>query len=151
MEESGSGENLKLFTDKTWASAVKAASVRSTLKSDKYAEVTTDILLAKDTYRGRGYHTICNRYYTAVKHPKTTPDKGKKACVNTRCHSVLPKSDKKGMLKGFCIFCGKARYFLKGTDELRSSVETDDGIIWLYSTVSHPIPGIIHSRHFIIA
>ena len=24
-------------------------------------------------------------------------------------------------------------------------------IIWLYSTVSHPIPGIIHSRHFIIA
>ena len=23
--------------------------------------------------------------------------------------------------------------------------------LWLYSTVSHPIPGVIHSRHFIIA
>ena len=63
MEESGSGENLKLFTDKTWASAVKAASVRSTLKSDKYSEVTKEIFLAKDSGRGRDYHTVCYRLY----------------------------------------------------------------------------------------
>ena len=41
-------ENLKLFTDKTWSSIVNAASVRSTLKYDKYSEVTKEIFLAKD-------------------------------------------------------------------------------------------------------
>ena len=127
MDESGLEENLKPFTDKTWSSVINAASVHSTLKSDKYAEVTQEILLAKDTDRGCGYHTVCYRLYTAVKRPKTTSKKSKKACVNTRFHSVLPKSDKKGLLKGSCIFCGKARKVIKGKNEKRRRVQTGDG------------------------
>ena len=92
--------------------------MRSTLKSDKCAEATTEILLAKDSDRGRGCHTVCYRLYTVVKRPKTASKKSKKACANTRFHSVFPKSDKNGLLKGSCIFCGKARKDIKGNDAL---------------------------------
>ena len=132
MDESGLDENLKPFTDKTWSTVVNAASVRSTLQSDKYAEVTKQILLAKDTDRGCGYHTVCYRLYTAVKRPKTTPKKRKKACVNTRFHSVLPKSNKTGMLKDSCIFCRKARKVIKGINDPKRICQRGDGTEAIY-------------------
>ena len=72
LEESWLGENLKRSTVKTWTSVVNGASVRSTLKSEKCAKVTTQILLAKDIDRGRGCHTVCYRLYTIVKRPKNS-------------------------------------------------------------------------------
>ena len=97
--------------------------MRSTQKSDKCAEVTTEILLAKDSDRGRGCHTVCYRLYTVVKRPKTASKKSKKAFANTRFHSVFPKSDKKGLLKGSCKFCGKPRKDIKGNDEKKKVLQ----------------------------
>ena len=78
------------------------------------------------------HHHSCHKNYTAVKRPKEPlpPDDeptSKKDCIETRRCSVLPKSDKQGLLKGTCIFCGQSRKKRNGKEEPRMKVATADG------------------------
>ena len=101
--------------------------MRKRLKNDKYRDVTRNILSTSETNLNILYHPSCHRKYTAVKRScesvspsdENTP---KRLCIETRRCSALPKSDKQGMLKGSCIFCGKSRKKKNRKEEPRCSV-----------------------------
>jgi len=90
------------------------------------------MILASNDESSLRYHPSCQKSYTAVKHPKQAPPANdepaaKKACIETRRCSVLPKSDQQGMLKGTCIFCGKSRKKKNGKEESRVKIATLSG------------------------
>ena len=74
------------------------------------------------------YHPRCHRQYTAVKRPKYEEEpKAKKPRIKTRKSSDLPETDKQGLLKGRCVFCGKQRKKKKGKEEPLFSMATTGG------------------------
>lgn len=125
----------KTFNDQTWATVKNAAASRKRMKSDKYREATSRIA-GGVTGQDRGYHSSCYRVYTAVKRTRTETEEteqqthesvNKKSRTETRRVSLLPKSDEQGLLKGKCIFCGKARKKKKNSEEPRLRISTLDG------------------------
>ena len=80
------------------------------------------------------YHSPCYKSYTAVKRPrehfsafKEQSHAAKIARTITRQSGVLPKSDDQGLLKGSCIFCGKAPKKKNGIEEPRLKIQTFSG------------------------
>jgi len=89
-------------------------------------------LVSSDHESTVSYHPFCHKHYTAVKRPKEPlpPDDeptAKKASIQTRRCSVLPKSDQQGLLKGTCIFCGKSHKKKNGKEEPRLKIATVAG------------------------
>ena len=79
------------------------------MKKDKYLDATERISAYK-SHVGTRYRSFCQIHYTDTKHsmyflPVVTH---KKARIETRQSSIVPKSEKQGLLEGTCIFCGKS-------------------------------------------
>lgn len=108
--------------ERTGPSLKNAAFIRSSLMSDKYEEVTRRIL--SSDFCGEMYHPSCHRRYTAVKRPKDELGPSKR---DTRSSSVLPKTERHGILKRECIFCGKERKKKRGKEEPLTSIATKGG------------------------
>lgn len=127
--EKSTEDDSKLKNLQKMLSTVKNVAVlRSKLTNDKYERVTLKILNT-DT-EGDLYHPVCYRQYTAVKRPKEDRDRKpeeKKPRSETRSHSSLPQTDKQGILKGKCVFCGKARKKKKGKEESLFAIATKEG------------------------
>lgn len=105
-----------------------AAAIRTTLKSDKCEEVTRRI--TSSDVDGKMYHPSCHRHYTAVKRPKDADGlepQAKKPRRETRTSSALLQTERHGILKEQCIFCGKERKNKKGQEEKLTSVATVGG------------------------
>ncbi|KAK3889390.1 hypothetical protein Pcinc_006603 [Petrolisthes cinctipes] len=121
-QKSDEDSRLKVFNEKTWTSVKRAATMRKTLKTDKYADITNTML--QDSHEStHHYHPLCYKKYTVVKRSKsasasndidTPPTKQPK--IQTRNSSVLPKDDE---IKGECFFCGINRKKRKGKEEAR--------------------------------
>lgn len=65
-----------------------------------------------------------------VKRPREDKDRepeAKNLRIETRTNSSLPKTDKQGLLKGKCVFCGKARKKKKGKEESLFAIATKEG------------------------
>ncbi|XP_048857264.1 uncharacterized protein LOC125724829 [Brienomyrus brachyistius] len=119
---------IKTYSDTTGPSLKSAAGFRTTLRSDKYEEVTKRIV--SSDVQGKLYHPSCHRLYTAVKRPKDgtgSEPQPKKARRETRTNSTLPETGNRGILKRPCIFCGKNRKKKRGKEERLMSVATDGG------------------------
>lgn len=93
---------------KTLPTVKSAAAHRSKVTTDKYEKVTWKIL--NGNVEGDFYHPNCYRQFTAVRRPRES----KNLRLETRTNSSLPKTDKQGILKEKCVFCGKAREKKKG-------------------------------------
>ena len=75
------------------------------------------------------YHPTCHRLYTAVKRSRSGEESESLSKVprrETRTVSALPKTDKSGILKELCIFCGKKRKKRNGKEEKLTSVAVPD-------------------------
>lgn len=127
---------VKGFTDQTWGTEKKTTALRKCLlTSDKYVRATR-LLESSNTQGSICYHPSFRKNYSAVKRPKgmrdTLPDNdlpvAKCVRVETRRVRIIPKFDHRGLLKGPCIICGKARKKEKGgREEPRYKVSTSDG------------------------
>ena len=123
---------MRKFSNTTWTTIKHAADMRKKFKTDKYVEVTQKILVSSEQETPTlNYHPSCYKCYTAVKRRRETLPSDdepavatKKACIETRRCSVLPKSNQQGLLKGSCIFCGKSRKKRNGKEEPRLKVST---------------------------
>ena len=121
---------LKLFNDKTWATMKKMSALRQNLVSDKYADVTRRVGRSNIEESTLHYHPSCRNTYSAVKRPRESPSSSdastvsKNPCIETRRESKIPKFDQQGLLKGSCVFCGKARKKRGGKEEPRFKIAT---------------------------
>lgn len=110
--------------DKPGPSLRNAAAIRTTLRSDKFEEVTKRIM--STDVDGKMYHQSCHRHYTAVKRPKS--EVGSEPLPKmTRNSSALPQTERHGILKGLCIFYGKDRKKKGWREEKLTSVATVGG------------------------
>ena len=123
---------IRMFSNTTWTTIKHVADMRKKFKTDKYVEVTQKILVSSEQETPTlNYHPSCYKCYTAMKRQRETLPSDdepavatKKACIETRRCSVLPKSNQQGLLKGSCIFCGKSRKKRNGKEEPRLKVST---------------------------
>ena len=118
-----------MSNDQAILSIERAANYRRELSSDIYHTITQSILASgKSSFP---YHPSCYRKYTTVKRPREPQPSSelttKTAHIETRSCSTMPKSDDQGLLKGTCIFCGKARKKRRGKEESRLKISTSDG------------------------
>ena len=125
-------DRLKQVYEQIWTTLKNASALRKNLNSDKYNLVTQCILATHDHISTLFYHPKCHKLYTAVKRskerlPTESETTAKNVCVETRSISALPKSDHQGLLKGTCIFCGKARKKKNGKEEQRLQISTFAG------------------------
>ena len=132
---------LKKFNESYWNTAVRVANLRKNLTSDKYRIITQKFLNNSDYEipAGVGYHSSCYRSFTAVKRPRETSPacseqhhESKISRIITRQCDVLPQYNEEGLLKGTCMFCGKARKKKSGKEEPRQKILTFAGCNMLY-------------------
>ena len=131
---------LKTLNETTWVAVKKAASLRTSLQSDKYAGVTQILLQCASLDSVMRYHPSCHKCYTAAKRSKSSPPTEapqKKINIETRQSSSLPKSDQQGLLKGTYIFCGKSRKKTHGKEEPRLKIATLSGCQNLCQRAQH--------------
>lgn len=132
--EKSTEEDSKLKgLQKTLPTVKNAAAHRSKLTTDKYEKVTRKIL--NGNVEDELYHPNCYRQYTAVKRPREDKDQDR---VETRTNSSLPKTDNQGLLKGKCVFCGKARRKKNGKEESLFAIATKDAALPLHSVHIYP-------------
>lgn len=117
---------MKTFVDKTWGTFKTAAQRQLLLKSDYYKEITTEVNL-KQVMGNTGYHSACYRKYTAVKRPTDLQTLQPSKKPETRVRSSMPPSDRKGILRGSCIFCPVQQKTVNRKVEPLSDCRTKDG------------------------
>ena len=122
------GENMRAFDDRTWAAVKRAAEYRLHLKTDRYRDVTTELNLQTGCGRALYHSKPCYKNFTAVKRSACeSSDEPPLKKPETRRRSSHPQNDVKGLLKGSCIFCGKARKTSNQKAEILSDCLTKDG------------------------
>ena len=90
--------------------------------------MTTEINLQTDRGSALYHSSPCYKNFTAVKRPACqSPDEPPSKKPETRKLSSLQKNDAKGLLKGYCIFCGKVRKTINQKPETLSDCLTTDG------------------------
>lgn len=121
---------MKTATGSVLETFRNTATKRQSFENDKYAQATRQILLHSDSDSALTlrYHPYCRKNYSAVKRSMESQadmpqSSAKKSCIQTRRDSSMPKFDH-GLLKGTCIFCGKARKKRAGKEERLFKVAT---------------------------
>ena len=99
---------LKPLKDRCLKTAKNADERRKSLKQDKYATITIELLSPIET-EGRYYHSQCLSRYCAVKRPQAETELSERPRKSTRTTINLPSTDNKGILGEQCVFCGNAR------------------------------------------
>lgn len=120
------GDKLRDFDANTWAAAKTAAEHRLLQTADKYREASTEINLKTCPGRFMYHSKPCYKNFTAVIRPppRQSKEEPPKKKPETQQRSFIPQDDVKGLLKGSCIFCGKARKTTGGKPETLSDCLT---------------------------
>lgn len=131
-----------MYSEDKWKRLKNVAALRVNRTSDQYSEATRRIISSTGiNYSNFAHHTNCHRKYTAVKRPTSDKESSvqvsKKPKIETRKASCMPKSDKHGLLKGVCLFCGKKRRKKRGNEERLSSADTSGGFDRLEQRAKH--------------
>lgn len=107
---------LSRFSGHVWETIKKRAALRKKLlSSDTYAEATR-LIERENTQGDLQYHPSCCNNYSAVKRLRESENDlpvAKDVSVETRRESTIPKFDQQGLLRGSCLFYGKARNKIK--------------------------------------
>ena len=101
---------LKCFASENLKTAKASAVRRQSLKVNKFAHAT-DVLLHASLDTQPKYHSRCLSNFNAVKKIKDASPSGDDEPPRkvTRSSSVVPCTNRKGVLKKECIFCGRVR------------------------------------------
>ena len=116
-----------------WTSLKRAAELRLEHSRDKFGSVLVEINSLTEPGYSK-YHSKCHKTFTAVKRrASASPSEPPAKVLETRTTSSLPKTYDRGLLKGSCIFCGKKRKIVNGTEEKLSNCETQNGCEAIFS------------------
>lgn len=100
---------LKEFKSGNWDTLKAAARRRRILKNDKFLS-TTDLINTIEGAANKYYHSRCLSGFCAIKRLSSpSNDLTESANKTTRSNSDLPSTNKKGVLRKECLFCGKTR------------------------------------------